>query len=155
MLGQRAHKLCPNHPTYPLPIGTRSSSRRGNPTFTYARRSTFLPDSEPCPFPCPRQRSTPQLLSVLCFLLFLLSSCYPEPYSVISLHRTVLPSYHTPCRSKKLISNRLRILLRPHFNVLHVKFLLGASTDRLVSWDKTMSQSPPLPASPKLLNKVY
>lgn len=41
----------------------------------------------------------------------------------------LLSYHHQPCRIRQPILNKLRILLGPHFNLLHVKFLLGASTD--------------------------
>jgi len=72
---------------------------------------------------------------ILRFLLFLLSMCCPESYNTIFLYRTplLLSYHHQPCRLKQLIPNELIILLRPHFNLLHVKFLLGASTDEHLS----------------------
>lgn len=129
--------LCPQVRGAALAAETRPS-----PTPDAVRSCRPVPRGSPVPPPVPSSARPLGFSLVLRFLLFLLSRCYPEPYNAIFLHRTplLLSYHHQPCRSKQPIPNKLKILLRPHFNLLHVKFLLGASADRHLSmchlgWD--------------------
>lgn len=53
------------------------------------------------------------------------------PFS--SKNLLLISYHHQPCRLKQLIPNKLMTLLRSHFNLLHIQFLLQASIKRHLS----------------------
>lgn len=126
----------PESPLCPQVQGAAlAGETRPSPTSDAVRSCWPVPRGSPVPSHAPTNAQPLSFSLVLYFLLFLLSKHYPEPYNAIFLHRIpLLISYHhQSCRLKQLIPNKLRILLRPRFNLLHIKFLLGASTNRHLS----------------------